>query len=105
MVPISHSTVYLTQRNVFKKDTVPLIDHSEFKQHNKRVEQIIKVVVTIVDSVEDGIVKGWISTVLLTFTSLIIAMKCYPTLEHFHTDDSESIIKNLQQKNTTKSKT
>lgn len=75
---------------------MPLIDHSQLKQHNQGVDDVIKVVVAILILPEGTVHKVSVTTVQRFNFLLSMASVLDQTFEGFHSHDGKYIIKHLQ---------
>ena len=77
---------------------MPLIDHCELEHNNKRVEQIIKIVVTIMSTIEHRVIQGWVATELVTEICFVVTMETHKALKDLHPNYGETIVQHLEKK-------
>lgn len=77
-----------------QKDIMPLVDNSEFKEHNEGVDDVVEVVVAVMVPPEVRVLQLLISTV--KFRTFTIARKFDQSLKRLHSNDGKYVIKHLQ---------
>ena len=73
-------------------DDVPLIDHHKLKESDKRLDDVVKVVATVVVPVEHRSCQLRVSTIPAPRVPVIPRVLDQPG-ETFHADDSKEVIK------------
>lgn len=77
------------------KDIMPLVNDSKLHQHHERVEEVVKVVVTVVVSIEQGPVQGGIPTKRRRWVFVVVVIM-NQILEHLHPNNSKDVVKYLK---------